>query len=64
MHAQIDVIVKALGSFQCITLVFCLGGALEDVLFSVVPHPPVAGCWDFENYQLARVARNPCDGVL
>ena len=62
-YANGDVIVKAFGRLQGVSLDFGLGGALEDVTFCVVAYPPITGCWDLENHQLARIARNARDGV-
>jgi hypothetical protein len=61
---MVDVIVEALSSFECVALDFCFGGALIDLILCVIPHPPIAGSWDFENHQLTGVAWDPCDGVL
>jgi hypothetical protein len=61
---MVDVVEEALGCFKCISLDFCFGGSLKYLIFSVVPHPPIAGRWDFENYQLTGVARDSCNGVL
>ena len=56
VQSDVDVIIKALGRLQCITLDLCLSRALEDPLIGVVAYPPIARCWDLEDHQLGGVS--------